>query len=113
MSPRGTAVKQIMTTTAPTISSAVTRKRFTHLITSGPPRAIRVPRITHSTPSTGAQKVGSRVTPKPPKRLIMELAKSCESTAYQPKFARLMTVARIATPFLPRTERSQIHRSIP
>ena len=109
----GTAVKQMMTTMAPTMRRAVTRKRLTHLMTSGPPRAMNVPRITHKTPNAGFQKVGLSVTPKPANKLIMEEAKSCESTAYQPKFAMLITVAKMATPLMPRTDRSQTHRSMP
>ena len=109
----GTLVKLIITTITPTINSEVTRTRFVHLITSGPPSAISVPSTTQPTPSIGFQIFASSANPNPFTRLIIELANKFASTAYQPKFAKLITTARIATPLMPRTERNQIHRSIP
>ena len=45
--------------------------------------------------------------------VIIDDANNCESTAYQPKLAILITVANIATPFMPRTDLSHTQRSIP
>ena len=113
MSLSGTDTKHSTTIIRPTPRSAVTRKRFVHLMTSGPPSAISVPSTTHTTPRSGFQIVGSSTTPKFPKRLIMDEANRLAATAYQPKFARLITVDKMATPLPPSTERSQIHKSMP
>ena len=113
ISESGTETKHSTTMIVPTPSSAVTRKRFVHLMTSGPPRAISVPSTTHTTPSTGFHTTGLSASPNVANRLIMDDANRLAATAYQPKFARLMTVDKMATPFPPSTERSQIHKSIP
>ena len=109
----GTTTKHSTTIITPTASNAVTRNRLVHLITSGPPNAIKVPSTTHSVPNMGFHIVGSSVSPNAPNRLIMDDANKLAATAYHPKFARLITVDRMATPFLPSTDRSQIHKSIP
>ena len=82
-------------------------------IVSGPLRAIKVPKKTHIVPSIGAHIALSSTSPKLLAKCIMEFAKRFAVTAYQPKFAKLITVDKSATPFCPRTDRSQIHKSIP
>ena len=109
----GTAVKHSTTTTTPTASSAVTRKRLVHLMTFGPPSAMSVPSTTHRQPSTGLQTAALSTRPNFAARLIIDEENRLAATAYQPKFATLMIVDSTATPRSPSTERSQIHRSMP
>ena len=109
----GTAVKHSTTTTAPTASSAVTRKRLVHLMTFGPPSAMSVPSTTHRQPNIGFQTAALSTRPNFAARLIIDEENRLAATAYQPKFATLMIVDSTATPRRPSTERSQIHRSMP
>ena len=113
MSVIGTATKQIPTIIRPTINKAITKKRLVHLITSGPPRAMRVPRRTQRVPRIGAHTPLSKPSPKLFPKWIIELAKRLAATAYQPKLAKLIMVDSKATPFFPRTALNQIHKSIP
>ena len=63
---KGTAAKQIPTMMTPTASNAITRKRFVHLMTSGPPTAINVPSKTQRVPRIGPQIPLSSTRPKLP-----------------------------------------------